>query len=61
MARSGTSLSDDERYYSLLGDAVDALEAFQTPTPHPGIEAVLDAIRFVRAGLWKRVAHLYRE
>ena len=52
--RPGTALSEDERLAALLGDAVDGLEAFQTPHPHPGLEDVVGTIRFVRDSLAKR-------
>ena len=36
---------------ALLGDAIDALEAFQVPTPHAGLEDVIGTLRFVRDSL----------
>jgi hypothetical protein len=52
--RPGTAITDDERFAALLGDVVDALEAFQALRPHPGIEDVLDTVRFVRDRLAAR-------
>ena len=46
--RPGTTLTDIERWIALLGDAVDALEAFQAPHPYPGLESIADTVRFVR-------------
>ena len=54
--RPGVELLDEERHAALLGDVVDGLEAFQVPTPHPGIEAILDTVRFVRAQLLKQAS-----
>jgi hypothetical protein len=53
--RPGVALSDDERFAALLGDAVNALEAFQTPQPHPALEDVIGTLRFVRDSLEKRL------
>ena len=54
--RPGVALLDEERHAALLGDAIDALEAFQAPTPHPGIEDIIGTLRFVRACLLKQAA-----
>ena len=55
-SRPGPELLDEERYAGLLGDAIDALEAFQVPTPHAGLEGVIGTVRFVRDNLVKQAA-----
>lgn len=49
-------LLDEERYAAMLGEAIDGLEAFQVPTPHPGIEDIIGTLRFVRDRLSKQAA-----
>lgn len=51
----GPELLEEERHATLLGDAIDALEAFQVPTPHAGLEDVIGTLRFVRDSLVRQV------
>ena len=46
----------EERHAAMIGDQIDALEAFQTPHPHQGLEDVISSLRFVRDSLLKQAA-----
>ena len=55
LTRPGIPLHEDEVLAAILGDAVDGLESFQVPTPHPGIEDILQQIKYVRRELIERI------
>ena len=54
--RPGVALLEEERHAALIGDAIDGLESFQTPHPHPGLEGIISTLRFVRDRLVKQAA-----
>ena len=43
--RPGIPLGNADLIAAALRDAIDALELFQTPTPHPGLDDVLGDLR----------------
>ena len=49
--RPGIPLCDAEVLAAAMGDVVDALESFQTPVAHPGLDDALATARFVRRRL----------
>ena len=51
--RPGLPLTDGERVAALLADAVDDLEMFQAPAPHPTIEGVIATLRYLRTVVLK--------
>ena len=49
--RPGIPLCDAEVLAAAIGDVIDALESFQTPVAHPGLDDALATVRFVHRRL----------
>ena len=53
--RPSPALTDDERLAAILSEAEDKLVLLQIPTAQPDVVEILDAIRYVRGQLLKRL------